>query len=224
MLLEELISMVAPISCYVCGEKGVGLCPKCQEAYLDFAPPRCYKCHKSTVQHQVCVSCRSSVALQHLWVVTMYEDLAKELLHILKFECSAYISKDISRIMAEILPILPPETLVCHVPTAPSRIRVRGYDQSKLIAKNLAKLKKLQYKDLINRVSNSRQLGASREKRFKQAKEAFKLKNLELIKESKVLLVDDVTTSGATLEYIAKMLKNSGAKSVDAIVFAQALD
>lgn len=154
----------------------------------------------------------------------MYEGVAKDILHNLKFERSAYLAKDIARIMAEVLPILPSGTIVCHVPTASNRIRVRGYDQSQLIAKNISKIKRLEYSNLLKRISNSRQLGATRDKRFEQAKNAFELKSHSSVKGKKVLIVDDVTTSGATIEAIAKLLKKAGAKSVDAVVFAQAVD
>ena len=154
----------------------------------------------------------------------MYEDVGKDILQKLKFERVSYFSKDIARIMTEILPMLPPDTIICHVPTAPKRIRVRGYDQSQLIAKKLAKNKVLQYKNLVTRASNSRQLGATREKRFEQVKNSYQIKGKEVVKGAKILIVDDVTTSGATLEHLAKLLKKAGAKSVDAIVFAQAVD
>lgn len=224
MLSERLISILAPSSCLVCGKKGVGLCENCANEQLSLTPSRCYRCHKSTLQHQVCPSCRSTVRLNNLWVVCAYEGLAKDLIYKLKFERAGYLAKDISRLLADCLPMLPSDTLVCHVPTAPKRIRIRGYDQSKLIAKELCKQKNLRNANIFSRVSNSRQLGASRQKRFDQVKMAYILKSSSLVKNKKIIIVDDVTTSGATLEFLAKTLKQAGAKSVSAVVFAQVLE
>ena len=80
------------------------------------------------------------------------------------------------------------------------------------------------YKFRLVVTSNSRQLGASRQKRFDQVKTAYILKNTSLVKNKKIIIVDDVTTSGATLEFLAKTLKQAGAKSVSAVVFAQVLE
>ncbi len=224
MLAERIISLVAPEACLVCSKKGFGFCIDCQQDYLELALSRCYRCHKVTRQHQLCPNCRRTTKLGHLWVVTMYQDIGKDILHNLKFERSGYLAKDIARIMAEVLPILPSSTVICHVPTAPSRIRVRGYDQAQLIAKRLNKLKKLEYQDLLRRSSYSRQLGSTRDQRLRQASKAFELNKPALVKGKNILIVDDVTTSGATLEAVSKLFKKAGAQSVDAIVFAQALD
>lgn len=176
------------------------------------------------MQFRVCERCRSSVSLDHVWVVSEYNGLAKEALELLKFERAASASKDVARCMTSVLPLLPEDTIVCHVPTTSKRIRVRGYDQAKLIAREVAKQKKLTYQPLVKRASDSRQLGVGRIERFKQADSAFQLNSRFTVKNKRVLIIDDVTTSGATIESIAKILKKSGVKSVDAAVFAQAID
>lgn len=150
--------------------------------------------------------------------------MVKDIIDLLKFQRASAVSVDIARCMSSILPLLPKDTIVCHVPTAHKRIRERGYDQARLIAKSLAKQKGLSYQKLCSRLSASRQLGASRDQRFMQAKKAFALHRGVRLEGAFVLIVDDVTTSGATLEAIARLFKDAGAKQIDAVVFAQAID
>lgn len=223
-MFEKLIATIAPFSCLVCAKKGYVLCPDCQFTNLDTIPSRCYRCHTATSQFQVCPKCRKAVSLHHVWAASSYSGTAKTVIELLKFERAGSASVDVARCMSDILPLLPPETVVCYVPTAPKRIRIRGYDQARLIAKSLAKQKNLVFKPAVKRLSSSRQLGSSRERRFKQAEEAYVLKNVDYIKGSNVLIVDDVTTSGATIEALARLFKIAGAKQVDAVVFAQAID
>ncbi len=220
-MLDKIVGSFAPFYCLSCEQIGHILCEVCIDNVLEHAPSRCYRCHKVTSQSAVCTDCRHVTRLKHVWVVAYYEGLAKDIVELLKFERAMFASRDIAQAMADKLPMLSEQTIICHVPTAFSRQRVRGYDQSKLIAKHLAKLVDLPYRSLINRTNNSRQVGSSRKQRFLQAAEAFELNKTD-IKAKNILIVDDVTTTGATLEILARLFKQAGAKSVDAIVFAQA--
>lgn len=122
-----------------------------------------------------------------------------------------------------ILPDLPKHTLISHVPTANQRVRMRGYDQAKLIATALAKKRALAHKTLLLRRGKARQVGAGRTDRFSHLENAFLPIRLDKIKDAEILLIDDVTTTGATLQSAAKTLKSAGAKTIYAAVFAQPL-
>lgn len=220
-MLDKIVGSFAPFYCLSCEQIGHILCEVCIDNVLEHAPSRCYRCHKVTSQSAVCTDCRHVTRLKHVWVVAYYEGLAKDIVELLKFERAMFASRDIAQAMADKLPMLSEQTIICHVPTAFSRQRVRGYDQSRLIARHLAKQLGLPCRSLLSRSNNSRQVGSSRGQRFLRAAEAFCLKNID-VNSKHILIVDDVTTTGATIETIAKLLKKAGAKSVDAIVFAQA--
>ncbi len=222
-ILESLLSTIAPHRCLGCGRKGFVLCDDCEVSALIPSPSRCYRCHKSTNQSQTCLGCRKTTGIHHVWVATQYGELAKEVLETMKFHRASSASKDIARYLAGIVPILPCDTVVTYAPTAHSRIRKRGFDQSKLIAKELARLKGLKFISVFERVSSTRQLGANRKQRFEQANSSFKVRRV-LDDTDKILIIDDVTTSGATIEALAKLAKKSGATTVDASVFAQVTD
>ncbi len=216
--------MFAPVRCVACGVKGAVLCEGCRSSQIVLALSRCYRCYCVTKQFQVCPTCRKTVAINHLWVVTMYEGLSKDILQLFKFERLSAAGNTIGKAMVDILPLLPDDTVLCHVPTASSRIRKRGYDQSLLITKELSAIMGFRRSSLIERISGYRQLGSSRQQRFDQASKSYKLKNPSKVIGKKILLVDDVTTSGATMEYVARIMRDAGAESVDGIVFAQAID
>ncbi len=113
------------------------------------------------------------------------------------------------------------ETIIVHVPAATSRVRARGYDQSKLIAKQLASIFGCSQQTLLSRHGQARQVGAKRDKRFSQVVGAFTPRKVDGIKNAHILLVDDVLTTGASVEEAAKVLKAAGAKTVNAAIFAQ---
>jgi len=100
-------------------------------------------------------------------------------------------------------------------------VRIRGYDQSQLIAKRLAKQLGLPYCRLLRRVGQTRQVGASRQQRKEQIQHAFQPTGNKLTSQ-RVIVVDDILTTGATLEAAAAALKQAGASHVTAVVFAVA--
>ncbi len=152
---------------------------------------------------------------------TTYEGAAKDLLHIYKFERAPVGTFPIARAMCEVLPYLPAHTLVIPVPTATSRIRERGYDHAALLARGIAKERGWMWDRAVTRLSQSRQVGANRQQRHAQLKDAFAVSKPALINGADVLVVDDVVTTGSTLEAVARALKQAGAKSINAVVFAQ---
>lgn len=111
-------------------------------------------------------------------------------------------------------------TVVCPVPTAPGRVRRRGYDQSDIIARRLAKRLKSSHKPLLGRLTGTRQVGSTKRQRRVNMKSAFYIKNSLHVKNNKVMLIDDVLTTGATLEAAAKILLDNGAQRVCAATFA----
>lgn len=221
-IIERAIGVIAPHECLGCGHLGVVLCESCRLSLLPSSPSRCYRCHKSTLQSQVCTMCRKATTLSHAWVATDYDGVAKDLIYKLKFARASVVADLIARHLSENIPLLGESVVVTYAPTANSRVRSRGYDQSKLIAKNLAKVRGWQFQTLLKREAHSRQVGASREQRFSQLEGAFSPLRTDKIKNAHILLIDDVITTGATVESAAKVLKKAGAKTVDASIFAQA--
>jgi ComF family protein len=114
------------------------------------------------------------------------------------------------------------ECLLVPVPTATDHVRQRSYDQAKLLARALSRLSGLRYADCLRRLGQTHQVGASRRQRLIQLRTLFYIKKPRQVRGAKILLIDDVVTTGATLEAAADVLTMAGAKEVGAITFAQA--
>jgi ComF family protein len=149
--------------------------------------------------------------------------MAKELTRRFKFHYARAAARPIAQLMSEALPFFARDTIIVHIPTATVRRRQRGFDQAELLARQLARSQHLLQAALLARQGQSRQVGATREQRLQQLINGFHPRKPYLIKGAHILLVDDVTTTGATLEAAAKVLKQAGAKRIDAVVFAQKL-
>ncbi len=210
---ETLIAMIAPHACVLCGVEGQMLCKSCSAKAVIVKHSTCYRCNALTDDWRTCPSCRVNTQLSGVVVSAYYDGAVKELIHELKYERA--------RAAAEVLAtFLTPRInskefdFVTSVPTDPARRRQRGYNQAELIAKAVAKELSLPYVQVLLRVKPIHQVGAERKRRLQQIKGAFLPYRELFINESRVLVVDDVVTTGATLAECASVLKAAGAKRI----------
>ena len=148
--------------------------------------------------------------------------MSKELIHVLKFERTRAATDVIVRAMLSSLPDEYQNAIVVPIPTATTRRRLRGYDQSVLIAFGISKHLHQPMKQLLVRMGQSRQVGSSKADRLKQLEHAYKVIRKDKVQGSHIILIDDVMTTGGTLESAARTLKKAGASRVDAVVFSRA--
>lgn len=220
-MLDKIMGVLAPHVCVVCGSEGSLLCAWCRPDALLVVPERCYRCSALSAQSAVCDKCHKHSPLQHVWVGGLYQGVAKDLVYGLKFARARAAAQLIASLLDETVPALPAGTVVTYIPTASSRVRLRGYDQARLIAQAFAGTRGLDMKPLLRRQGQSRQVGADRKHRLEQAAKNYVATETSSIKNKEVLIIDDILTTGATLESAAKVLKKAGAKQLHAAVFAQ---
>ncbi|MFA5386344.1 MAG: ComF family protein [Candidatus Paceibacterota bacterium] len=114
--------------------------------------------------------------------------------------------------------------VIVPVPLFSRREKERGFNQSKLIAKNLAEKLNLEFCDALLRVKATKSQAQTRdsEERAKNVEGCFEIINPEFIKDRNIILIDDVFTSGATINEAVKILKQNNAKKILALVTAKA--
>lgn len=155
--------------------------------------------------------------------MTRYQGAGKDILWKLKFGRAGSAADEIGKLIAFRLARKSLRRyIVTYVPTAPAHVRQRGFDQAELIARSVARTLALPCYPLLARQTNTKQIGSSKLTRTTQLAQAFRPVRRHLMYDARILLVDDVVTTGATLEAAAQALIAAGARKVEAAVFAQA--
>lgn len=221
-MITPLLSLLAPHECVGCSAEGLLLCAACTSQQVP-AHSRCPYCHAPWPDFAVCSACQPGVLLEAVYSCFAYAGEAKDLVWKLKFGRAKAAADEMGRLMAGLLPVEHRRpTIVTHAPTATSRVRQRGYDQAALLAKTFGRMSGLPYAPLLVRLGQRKQVGASREVRQQQTSHSFRPTKQHLIRGAHIIIVDDVVTTGSTLESAAKVLSVAGAESVRAVTFAQA--
>lgn len=226
MLFEPLLTFLTPHECLGCFSEGYLLCVDCSRQ-LEVPDKRCYKCHKPGQSQATCAMCRLDSPLASVQAATRYMGVGKELVHRLKFGRARSAATEMADIIADRLGLDADmaaygDIVIAHVPTATSRVRGRGYDQSRLIARALAVRSGIPCYRLLLRAGQRKQVGSGKRERRTQMRTAYHAVMGRRIRGAHILLVDDVSTTGATLEAAAEELLRAGAARIDGIVFAKA--
>ena len=162
---------------------------------------------------------------KHIYIYE-YKELIREILIKYKFKQKSYIHKTLVENIIKnkkICRILKNYDIIISVPIHTERRLKRGYDQSYLIAKELSKKLNIKtYKNvLIKTVNNKPQSSLKKYERLENVVNAYKIKNIEVNLNKKILLLDDIYTTGNTVDECSKILKNAGAKEVGILTIAK---
>lgn len=152
----------------------------------------------------------------HLYVFK-YEGIIREKIIQFKFYEKSYMYKTFSKIIAKNekkYRFLENYDIIIPVPIHKKRQNKRGYNQSSLIAKELANILNVKYLGnvLYKKINNIMQSSLSKIQRINNVKNVYFIKNSELIKDKKIILFDDIYTTGSTANECAKLLKQSRSK------------
>lgn len=151
----------------------------------------------------------------------------KRIIHHLKYRNRPEIGTTIGIRYGAVLADTPPfnqAEIIVPVPLHPKKLRVRGYNQSAFFANGLAQAMKLPVAEhcIARRRATESQTHKNRYERYENMRKTFETIDADTIANRHVLLVDDVLTTGATLEACANALLESGATSVSAVTIAKA--
>jgi ComF family protein len=208
-MIDNLFSIIAPHSCCGCGELGSGLCQHCLNDIKEEPYSQCLGCMRPVAQANVCATCKGRFHVEDGWCASERRDSLKRLIDHYKFDGASAHRNGLVELLDAALPLLPADITVTAIPTASPHVRVRGYDHMAKLAKGFARQRQLHYQPLLMRKTAATQhFMKSRQERLTAAKKAFGVKPVTMPR--KVLLLDDIVTTGATLEAAAELLKKAG--------------
>lgn len=220
MLFEHIISLIAPHRCIACNKEGTLLCDLCMQRQK-LAAQRCFICQHPSAEGKTCMQCAAATSIGQVRSSVAYQGSVKDLLWRLKAE-RANAAAQIMGYYCSRLVVPGKRQLITYIPTAPIRVRQRGYDQAKLIARAVAQYSNTPMVPLLARVSSQRQVGADRQERRNQLSGAFRLRNGFAAQNQNIIIIDDVITTGSSIREAGKILATAQPASISAITFAQA--
>lgn len=219
------LNLLFPQRCLGCGEEGDLFCHTCQKSLPRIMPPICPRCGRPQPSGILCPGCVSwHSSIDGIRSPLKFEGLVRESVHQLKYKNLRSLARPLAILLRDYFLQNPlPGEMLMPVPLHPKRLRERGYNQSALLAQELGKLLELPVNDNFL-VRSKYMLPQARtnsvDERRLNVTNAFACTRSAL-PCTQVLLVDDVSTSGSTLDACAATLKSAGIVSVWGIVLAR---
>ena len=218
-----LLNMVLPVNCVVCGKEGQYLCEGCEDGLPLLARPYCHLCANPNVP-QLCRWCfENSPRFDRARAPYHYDGPVREMVLDLKYRGVRIAAPPMARLLARYLARNPyPVDVLMPVPLHPRRERRRGYCQSSLLCRELSKMTGIPVNDSsLRRAKNTApqvEMESPEARRDNIARAFECTPNMERVR---VMLIDDVITTGNTMSSCAEELKVAGAASVWGLAFAR---
>jgi ComF family protein len=223
-LLDHILNFLFPITCVHCHaqvqeRRWGGACPECWSSLTPLEPPFCIKCGEPAPAIEG--RCGLCIKGEHIFdfarSALLFTRTLREIIHHLKYSDRVSLAKPLGHILKQCLQREAfTGELIIPVPLHRSRERQRGFNQAELIAQQLGL--PVATKILKRRKNTPSQTGLSRNERKRNLASAF-----EVMHEVKgrVIVVDDVYTTGSTMNEIARTLKRAGAERVEVLTVAR---
>jgi ComF family protein len=241
-VLKSLIDLIYPPRCPVCqaflqdqvtvlGARELPFCEACFKNFTKITSPICFLCGRpfsdGTDQDRLCVDClRKRPSYDMARAPYLYDGALMKAIHELKYAQRSHLADSLGLLLALFAQSWTQEmkgSLVMPVPLHPRRLRARGFNQSLLLARCVAAKAgaELDFLSLRRTRFTKPQTELSSEERKKNMRKAFEVVKPEAVKGKTIVLVDDVATTGSTLNECARALKRAGADRVLCLVLAR---
>ena len=212
-ILRAPINLIAPPTCQICGNRveDGSVCEDCNLELARLRLPIC--CYRPLIEN-----------IELIFAVYRFDSVAADVVHLFKYSGNMEMGKFMAKMMAKAIEGHDFD-LITEVPLFVSRRRERGFSQTELLARWISGMAGVPERKLLrrNRYTPPQARLKDHSMRIENVRNAFELiVPASEVDGRKILLVDDVTTSGATLNEAARPLVDAGAETVSALVFAVA--
>lgn len=228
-VLSGALDLIYPPHCVICREAGEGyLCPACTEKIDLIVPPVCRKCG-TPCERYTCGECEGrEYAFECARSAGIFDGVLRDAIHALKYGNHIVMVEPLARIMIDAFPstyFARAVDVLVPIPIHFSRMVDRGFNQSEELAKELARRVGLPVEASVlrKRRKTKHQVELPFDARAINVRGSFAARHAEKIRGRRVLLVDDVFTTGSTLDEAARVLLSAGASSVRAYTLAKSL-
>lgn len=233
-LFKVYLDLIFPPLCAGCKDKDINfLCEKCKEKINFIKDNFCAKCggvaEGKIISGATCGKCK--IEEKYFTIsrsVARYSDVLKDIIHKFKYNKKKYLAKPLSNLMIDYLRNdssidIKNIDIIIPVPLHKKRLQERGFNQSELLGKCLSEDFKIELaSDVLFRTKNTvPQFNLSPFQRAENIKGAFEVKNQNIIKDKNILLLDDIYTTGSTLQEASKSLKKAKTKNIYCLTLAR---
>jgi len=183
----------------------------------------CYWCKKDFKPLYLDYVLRENNEEYKCYSLGFYGHSIKKLILLLKYEKNFYAAEVMAKYLSEFIEKIKEDIdVITFVPCTDKTLKNRGFNQCEVICANISELINIPSLALLKKTKETKdQIGLNHGERWNNIKDSFICKNSDYIQHKKVLLVDDVITTGATAFYCASALKNNGAKEVYILTVAK---
>lgn len=213
----SLVDWIYPVICVGCGKEGEYICGQCQKKLVR-PEAMCPMCCKPSLDGWTHARCKTRYGMERLLVGLPYRGMVQECLKKVKYKSAWEIVSLLFGLWHENWSDTAPlDLVVTQVPMWKQKARARGFDQAELVAKLVAKNYKVPYLVMLTRVRETQPMfGLKKAERYKNVRGAFELMHKYTNEQvsRRIVLVDDVWTTGATMRECALVLKKWGVKEV----------
>lgn len=201
MNFDTVLNIIFPPKCTLCGKIGTYICNECEKIIKEYEINLIKKEYINTEKNR-------KIEVNKFYIFK-YEDIIRELLIKYKFNDQSYLAEAFSKIMSKnekICRFLKNYDIIIPVPLSKKRKQERGYNQTELIIQKLGNGAKIETNSLIKVKNIKPQSGKKLKDRARDIKGVYNLQNIDKIKGKKILLFDDIYTTGSTINECIKEL------------------
>jgi ComF family protein len=237
---RQAIRFVLPVECMACGHALSAdpvpfFCTACWHTIRPLQQPVCTRCDQPfvspvatthTPNHQ-CQHCQERPPdFQRAWTLFPYLPPLREAICAFKYHGKHTLAQPLARLMISALPSGIDIDMIIPVPLHPARLRAREFNQSLLLADQLGRylIRPVSATHLMRITATDPQTALTRQARLKNLRKAFAVRKPHELAKKRILLVDDVFTTGTTLNECAKTLRIAGTGPVFALTLARTID